>query len=651
MENLFRGPLPIFIVRSIALIRSLVLFAWVPRKFNSEELESRFLTWHSERLISHRRVALVLAFLTWSSFYKWDLTHAAANEALDALLPEISVLRLLGSVFLGLSMFLVFSKDQKIISSEKKVTLLFSFLLLTMFSILCLMIYIIQFPMNYLFYNTGLYLVMLFMYGVMGLLSRPVLVLTVLFLILAYLILPANVTVERIQVDGHAPAASYYFDAAMTYTASFAAIGCLISLQLERLSRTSFSRELQLETKNSELVFAAIESASKTSALLTAKDELRQLAEDRDQEKTKFIADASHDLRQPLQALTSFLDAGCIYLARSDWPNATSAIESAKAAAELTRRTFGDIMEISKLDSGLTVPNLGLHDVNQILCDVEAIISVLAHERGVRLKVHYSRKQQFALTDPLMLQRVLSNLVTNAIVHNQPTRLRGPRVLVGVTGLRNRVRLDVVDTGVGIAEDKFEAIFMPFTQLVGQDRRSGDGVGLGLSIVRGMIRSLPEHRLSLTSRTNHGTRFSIEIPTRSDVIVMALNDSESIPEDSGIAGAYVLYIEDNKAVRASIEAVLGLNGAIVESFSSFEDLASAASSIERTPDLLLTDFRLDGHKTAIDVYELIQAQVNEDFPVIVVTGEINLSVPDAFIVIQKPVETKALLEKICAALT
>jgi CheY-like chemotaxis protein len=222
-----------------------------------------------------------------------------------------------------------------------------------------------------------------------------------------------------------------------------------------------------------------------------------------------------------------------------------------------------------------------------------------------------------------------------------------PAVIVGVVRSATRARIDVVDNGVGIAPQHWDAIFQPFFQIGNPEQDRDKGLGLGLSIVNAVISMLEEHRIELKSAEGRGSRFSVELPVCGTAVeqpaapVPALSGASS----ATLEGLYVMLVEDDGLVRASTEALLLQWGVLFDSASSYEEFEVLLDEVERFPDLVITDFRLRDFKTAREIAMLATAKLGRPCPCLVVTGEPSATIVPlacAHDVSSKPVSPAAL---------
>lgn len=637
-------------------------------------LEQEFKREYAERFAVHRRASIILAFATWTVFIAWDLYHSTQSLYFRRVLPEILLLRASGSLIL-ITIAILYHNHK--VAVGRHATALLTLGICTTYAILLVIIMIVPFPFNYLYYYIGLLLVMTFMFGVFRLRAQVVIWLTT-SCVLSALVLRWAPTAPPGTPHLNVP---YYFVAAVCYLISFGLVGCAVAVELERTARNAFLRERELahrqaalSAKNDELASAeraarnrsadleaanlALQAAeqetqAKTDALVAMKDDLRILAERQNVEKSKFLAEAAHDLRQPMQALTSFLEAASHALSRQDVRTCGTHIEEAQSALSLTLSSFNAVLDISRLESGLVDATYLDFDINELLESLIVTFTPLARSRGVLLRSWRHKEPIFVRSDPELLRRVLSNLVANGIKYGDHAKSSRQTVLIGVVRLSNKVRIDVVDNGIGIPRDQWARVFQPFVQLNNPERDRDKGVGLGLSIVNAIVNLLAEHRIDMRSNPGRGTRISTEVP-RGNVVgdeggPAVLSYTRGAPV-ADVGGIYVLYVEDDQLVRRSTEALFDRWGILRKSVGSVGELRDRLSRMERAPDLVITDYRLPLERTAADVVDQVREHFGDAIPLILVTGEVLAVEADCWLsavrVLRKPVSPWRLLQEI-----
>ena len=352
------------------------------------------------------------------------------------------------------------------------------------------------------------------------------------------------------------------------------------------------------------------------------KDQLRLKAEEENANKSKFMADAAHDLRQPMQALSNFLEAASHSVKAGDLIRSTTHIEMAQAALSLTRASFREILEISQLESGVVNFEETHFSINALVNEVFAQCQGLAKDNVIRVRTRrHSQGEVVVKSDRHLLGRALINLASNAVKYCDPVKGSAAWVMIGFVTFPTHVRIDVTDNGIGIPRERWNDIFLPFVQINNPARDREKGVGLGLSIVNAIIRLLPEHRLTMNSAEGKGTRFSIEVPRSVQAAVDRLPSEGILLDFPSIKGAYIVCIEDDRLVRESMAAMFEAYGILNELISSVDSLTHEGSRLERIPDIVITDHRLPGGQGAERVVEVLRGQYPTLPPIIVLTGE------------------------------
>jgi CheY-like chemotaxis protein/two-component sensor histidine kinase len=308
-------------------------------------------------------------------------------------------------------------------------------------------------------------------------------------------------------------------------------------------------------------------------------------------------------------------------------------------------------LEASQLQSGLVRATLSGCDVEQLLAENLQPLDVIAKSKGIRLKLRRPKAGPVAVyTDRALFSRLVGNLVTNAIKYSDPEKGASRAVMVGIVPLSNRVRIDVIDNGVGIPKQHWKTIFEPFVQISNPERNRDKGLGLGLSIVASLLELLPEHRLDMRSVEGRWTRFSLEVPRYRGA--GALSNTRSLSRAAGgkLESLYVFYVEDDESSRVATAALLSDVGILLDVAASVAEVDVALVHSERRPDLVISDFLLTDGKTAVDIARLFRARWDDEVPVLVLTGDATPPSPEtiggAAIVLRKPTAPEDLLNAI-----
>jgi signal transduction histidine kinase/CheY-like chemotaxis protein len=343
----------------------------------------------------------------------------------------------------------------------------------------------------------------------------------------------------------------------------------------------------------------------------------KALADDANASKTRFLAAASHDLQQPLHAARLF--ATTLLEREKERGDATDA-ENLCAALDGVEEIIGALLEISKLDTGATQIHLSNFRLDDILGALEKEFRPLAEAKKLKLKfVHTSLAVR---SDRRILRRVLQNLISNAIKYTP----RG-KVLVGVRLKGDSLRVDVCDTGLGIPDNKLEAIFLEFERLE-QGKHTAKGLGLGLSIVERALRILG-HPLRVQSMLKRGSVFSIELPMSP---ILPEHDS-NVPLQPTIVtpmeGMLVLAIDDEQPILDGMKNLLGKWGCEVITASDLRNARLCLRESGRIPDVIIADYNLGmGEGNGIEAITALRWTTHAATPAILLTAENSREVAD-----------------------
>ncbi|ALJ37367.1 PAS domain S-box protein [Azospirillum brasilense] len=323
--------------------------------------------------------------------------------------------------------------------------------------------------------------------------------------------------------------------------------------------------------------------------------------------KSKFLAAASHDLRQPVQAMMLFQSA---LAARLDGHPAGPLLDSMGQAMDGLRMLLDSLLDVSKLDAGLIVPQLQDLPIGPIIEQLGTEYHPQAEAKGLRLRV-----VPCALTvrsDPALLMRILRNLVENALRYTEQGGL-----LIGCRRRGDRLRIEVMDSGIGIPSDKHGEIFEEFFQVSNQERDRSKGLGLGLAVVRRLARLLG-HKVHLRSRLGAGSAFCVDVP------LIARHATRSEPVEARLATSdgrgMILVIDDEPLIRLGLQAMLEGWGYRVLTAGSIEDAVQHVESGE-WPSAILADYRLRDGKTGLDAIRAVCERLRTPVPATIITGD------------------------------
>lgn len=328
--------------------------------------------------------------------------------------------------------------------------------------------------------------------------------------------------------------------------------------------------------------------------------EAKASAEKANKNKSRFLAAASHDLRQPLTALSLYVDV----LIKKDLSNEIGLVAKIQDCVSSLSELLNDLLDVSKLDAGVVTPRLSDVPINDILQSILTIHSPEAELKGLRIRTRPS--SELVRIDPQLMQRILSNLVFNAIRY---TNKGG--ILIGCRRHQGKLWIEVWDTGIGFPEDKIDRIFEEFTQL-GDDARNR-GSGLGLAIVNKSA-NLLGLKIRVRSRLGQGSMFAIEVPLGHSIAAKASPTIKPSPVRLTIA-----LVDDNVSVLEAFSLAIKTFGHEVISATSGRELFNLLGN--RIPDILISDYRLADGEIGLDLIATARRLFMCNLPAILVTGD------------------------------
>src|SRR5208282_4768932 len=370
----------------------------------------------------------------------------------------------------------------------------------------------------------------------------------------------------------------------------------------EALERANATLERRVRERTGELTRLNAE-------LARAKAE----ADDANVSKTRFIAAASHDILQPLNAARLYVTS---LIERQRAGNDVDLVQNIDASLEAVEEIFAALLDISRLDTGAMKPELSDFRIDELLQRLEVEFAPLAREKGLDLV--FMPCSLAVCSDRRLLRRLLQNLVSNAIKYTP-----NGTVLVGCRRRGPRLRIEVYDTGIGIPHAKRRAVFKEFHRL-DQGARVARGVGLGLSIVERIARVL-DCEVALKSNVGRGSRFSVEVPRAVATVSEPVQHAITKVAAGRLTGTVVVCIDNERTILDGMQTLLGGWGCRVLKAA---DLGEALAAIERSglePDGLLVDYHLDGGNGVTAIGEL-RRRHGRDLAAILVTADRSLRV-------------------------
>lgn len=364
-----------------------------------------------------------------------------------------------------------------------------------------------------------------------------------------------------------------------------------------------------------------------------------QIAESANASKTRFLAAASHDLLQPLNAARLFTSALTQRLSESEHLSTLNHIDSSLQSAE---ELLSTLLDISKLDAGALTPKRRQFSLSQVITPLQSQFDVMAGERG--LEFHVVMSHAMIDSDPQMLQRIIQNFISNALRYTQQGR-----VLLGCRRQGDSILIEVWDTGPGIPESKQSEIFQEFRRLDQQSRHreSEKGLGLGLSIADRMAKVL-EHSLSLRSEVGRGTVFSLRVPWLKGVVQSEAAAEPKRPTAANkLKGTRVICIDNETLTLEGMRAILEGWECEVHTATTIGGAKSVLRHLHGAPDAILADYHLDNEVTGLMALDALDERMEGDVPGIVITADRTEEVADlvkraGYHLLNKPVKPAAL---------
>jgi signal transduction histidine kinase/CheY-like chemotaxis protein len=367
------------------------------------------------------------------------------------------------------------------------------------------------------------------------------------------------------------------------------------SLTIARLARSSIG-----------LRFENLELLGKLRLEADAAHAARIDSELANKSKSKFLAAASHDLRQPIHAMGLFLEV----LSNSHLDKVQRGVlTNARGVLTTSAEMLDILLDFSRIEAGVVEVNREVFRLQVLLNKLEIELAPQANAKGLLYRTRETSLH--VMSDPSLVEMILRNLITNAIRYTD----KGG-VLVAYRVRADQVNLEVWDTGIGIDPSQHLNIFREFLQLGNSERDHRKGLGLGLAITDGLARRL-DHRLSLQSRPGRGSVFRLALPLVRGAAVADI--IEQAPLSPPLLDMRVLVIEDDKSVRDATLLLLRVWGCRAEGVESIEDALDSARRFP--PDVLLTDYRLRGQRTGAQAVAALRAELGEHLPAILVTGD------------------------------
>jgi len=316
--------------------------------------------------------------------------------------------------------------------------------------------------------------------------------------------------------------------------------------------------------------------------------------------KSRFLAAASHDLRQPLAALALYIGV----LRSKIPPESLELLEHIQDCVDSLSELLTDLLDMSKLDAGVVTPTLSDFAIDELLVSLLSVHEAEAGLKSLRLRSRHS--SAVVHSDQMLLRRILGNFLSNAIRYTE-----SGGVLLACRRHQGKLWAEVWDTGVGIAEENVEIIFEEFRQLDDAARNRGSGLGLAIAAKAARLLGL---EIRLHSRPGRGSMFAIELPQGCSA------EPENVQPDNSLPRALRIgLVEDNPSVLRALVLALESTGNAVLAATTARELLKRLGALR--PDIVISDYRLNGTETGFDVIEKARMRFGPDLPAVLITGD------------------------------
>ena len=354
-------------------------------------------------------------------------------------------------------------------------------------------------------------------------------------------------------------------------------------------------------------------------------------AERANKAKSVFLASASHDLRQPLNAMQMYIAA---LQSKVKDKEILRIIEDINSVSISTARLLNALLDVSELEVGAIKPRHEIFSVNNILISIFQSYLPLAKDKELDFRIVPS--SLYVRSDPALLERILGNFMSNAIRYTN----KGS-VLIGCRKRGDKVSIEVWDTGCGISDDQMSLIYEDFYQVENKERDRGKGLGLGLALAKRLADSL-DHTINSKSTLGAGSCFSVSVDLAENKADKNLDDG--FMNIMNLSGVNVFLVEDDIDVLKATKQLLESWGCKVKTARNKDEVMNLIKENPyNNPDIILADNRLPGDSSGIDITYLIQEKLQATIPCVIMTGDVERNhvqsiIDQGFPVLLKPIQ-------------
>jgi signal transduction histidine kinase/CheY-like chemotaxis protein len=395
----------------------------------------------------------------------------------------------------------------------------------------------------------------------------------------------------------------------LTYLSLLLGNASILTTRMIRSANREVVLSNQIRQLNTDLQKTVEQRTEQLAQKVQELDKQRLIAEQANSAKSKFLAIASHDLRQPLHALGLFIGALRFSLNQSEKAELQDKLETTHGS--LTE-LFDGLLDISKIDAATIETEIQAVAVKSMLQKVKQEFDVSAAKKGIQLRL--AGKERYVMSDPLWLERIVRNLLSNALRYTQ----KGG-VLLTLRSRKGKVIIQIWDTGIGIPQAQLSHIFEEFTQLKNPQLAGRLGLGLGLSIVQ-KLSVLLGHQITVQSAVGQGSVFTIEAPLAQSVS-LASAPSQLFLDATSLKGKVILVADDDVQILNAMRLMLEKWGCEVMCAESLSQVKSILTHTEKRPDMLITDYQFTDAHTGLDIIQYFRQNVSKAIPALMVTGD------------------------------
>ena len=395
--------------------------------------------------------------------------------------------------------------------------------------------------------------------------------------------------------------------------------------RIRNFIRTQEMLEQQVATRT-----AALEESNQALALAN------QIQRDHQSELTRFLAVASHDLRQPLHALNLYLGV-LLNIELSDI--ARPLMANVSQCVQIMDEMFLALLDLSRLDAKVVKPMIAPFPISTVLAHLAVEFTPQAQAKGVEF--HIEPCESWVESDVALVEQILRNLVANAVRYTE-----AGQVVIGCSRNGASLRIAVSDTGVGISPVEQKTVFEEFFQVGNAARDPTKGLGLGLAIVK-RLSHLLKVPVTLVSARGQGSTFAIELPLTANQTTEIAAPGVHGDNADALQDKLIVVIDDDESILAAMRALLEQQGCVVVTAKSGARAIELLGGAERIPDAMICDYRLQSNESGLDAIKLLQNEFNHEVPALMITGDLGLELihdmaARRFRLLHKPVRASAL---------